>query len=76
MRLFLGCMYSVEKTAPVPSKEREKVGHLIKLEKNPRFHKAFRQFKAVGRIHLPDVRIELRVFGGRHLCQTPAQELG
>ena len=43
MRRFLGCMYSVEKSAPVPSKGRGKVGSLKKLEKNPRFHKAFRQ---------------------------------
>ena len=43
MRLFLGCMYSVEKTAPVPSKEKGKVGRLKKLEKKPRFHRAFMQ---------------------------------
>ena len=36
-------MYSVEKTAPVPSKGSGKVGPLKKLEKHPRFHKAFRQ---------------------------------
>ena len=39
----MGCMYSVEKTAPVPSKGRGKVGSLKKLEKHSRFHKAFRQ---------------------------------
>ena len=43
MRRFLGCMYLVEKTAPVPSMGRGKVGPLKKLEKHPRFHKAFRQ---------------------------------
>ena len=43
-RRFLGCMYSVEKTVPVPSKGRRKVGPLKKLEKHPRFYKAFRQF--------------------------------
>ena len=43
VRFFLGCMYSVEKTAPVPSKGRGKVGPLKKLEKHPRCHKAFRQ---------------------------------
>ena len=37
-------MYSVEKTAPVPSKGRGKVGPLKKLEKNPRFNKLFLQF--------------------------------
>ena len=35
-------MYSVEKTAPVPSKGRGKVGPVKKLEKNHRFHKAFK----------------------------------
>ena len=36
-------MYSVEKTAPVPSNGRRNVGPLKKLEKNHRFHKAFMQ---------------------------------
>ena len=36
-------MYSVDKTAPVPSKGRGKAGPLKKLAKNPRFHKAFMQ---------------------------------
>ena len=43
MRLFLECMYSMEKTASVPSNGRGKVGPLKKLEKHPRFHQAFRQ---------------------------------
>ena len=43
MRRFLGSTYSVEKTAPVPSKRREKVGPVKKLEKHPWFHKAFMQ---------------------------------
>ena len=34
----------MEKTAPVPSKGRGKVGPLKKLKKNPRFHKLFPQF--------------------------------
>ncbi|KAK2183590.1 hypothetical protein NP493_304g07046 [Ridgeia piscesae] len=43
VRLFLECMYSMEKTASVPSNGRGKVGPLKKLEKHPRFHQAFRQ---------------------------------
>ena len=34
----------MEKTVPVPSKGRGKVGALKRLEKNPRFHKLFLQF--------------------------------
>ena len=43
MQRFLRCMYSVEKTAPVPSMGRGKVGPLKKSGEHPRFHKAFRQ---------------------------------
>ena len=59
-----------------------------KLAKNPRFNKAFMQAtrwgiepkvsraEAVGRVYLPDVRTEPRVFDGRPPCQTPAQDRG
>ena len=32
--------------------------------------------EAVGRVHLPDVRTEPRVFDGRPPCQTPEQDRG
>ena len=62
MRRVLGCMYSVEKTAPVPSMGRGDVGPLKKLENNPRIHKAFMQLGEEWNLKKSHVQKQLEEF--------------